>query len=167
MTIRNRCSNIELAAPVYFIKNATHHIQFPQQVNSKSKMQTNFRTSIDQDTFGGALMYRIQRKMDTSTSTQLLAIWGYNTFGFYLHALLIEHKNTLAWNEDKLKKLYDVYNSQLHASPLTVRSWLLDDDTKLQTSSGSSHGGFRMEVTISEDKYMRSPRKPLWIDSNR
>jgi hypothetical protein len=108
MTINNRCANIELTSPVYFTKDATYHIPFLQQVNSKSIMKINFITGIDRGTCGGVLLYRLQRKEHASTSTQLLVIWrcrSDNTYPhvLYSHAWLIEHENTLVLDKDKLK----------------------------------------------------------------
>jgi hypothetical protein len=60
--INNQCHNIELTSPVYFTKDTTFYIQFPQQVDFKSTMEVNFKTDIDRDTFGGALLYHLQRK---------------------------------------------------------------------------------------------------------
>jgi hypothetical protein len=98
MIIKNQCTDIELASPVHFIKNATRHIPFPQQVNSKSEMKVNFKTGIYRNTFGGVLLYHLQRKKsdvfddrpnidkDTSISTQLLVIWEFRIDRFYSHA---------------------------------------------------------------------------------
>jgi hypothetical protein len=165
LTINNQCS-IKLASPMYFIKDASCRIQFPRQVNSKSIMKTSFITGIDRDTFGGILLYHLQRKVNVSISTQLLMIWGYKPNKLYSHALLIEHESTLVWNEDKLKRLYDAYNSQCDAST-NIGRWLLNDNTKLRTVFKLSHGCFETEVVISRERRLPLLRKPLWIDSNR
>jgi hypothetical protein len=166
MTINNQCPNTELTYPIYFTKDATYHTQFPQQVNSKSIMKVNFITGIDQDTFGGALLYRLQRKENTTTSTQLLVIWGYRSDRTYLHALLVKHESILSWNEDKLKRLYGVYNGLWHRCS-DPGIWLLNDDTELKIEYKVLDGGFRMEVIISEERDLVSYRKPLWVDPNR
>jgi hypothetical protein len=171
MTINNQCSNIELKSPVYFTKDVTQHIQLPQQVDSNRIMRTNFITSTDQDTFGGVLLYRLQRKendksdKDTSISTQLLVIWGYKHNEPYSHALLIEYEDTSVWKKDKLKRLYNVYSSQYDIG-FNTEVWSLDDNEKLKTAVKTSDDGFKMEITISEE-YFSYPRKVLWIDSNR
>jgi hypothetical protein len=166
VTINNRCSNIGLTSPVYFIKNIPHHIQFPQQVNSKSIMKANFTTGVGRDTFGGILLYRLQRKKDTSISTHLLVIWGYKSNEFYLNVLLIEYESTLIWNEKKLRGLYEVYNSQYDRDVIT-EEWLLDDNTELKTKYETSHGGLEVNIIISEEKDLPLPQKPLWVDPNR
>jgi hypothetical protein len=142
---------------------------FPQQVDSNRIMKTNFITSIDQDTFGGVLLYHLRRKedaKDTSTSTQLLLIWGRRHNEPYSHALLIEHESTFVWKKDKLKRLYDEYNSQYDIGP-GMESWLLNDDSKLRIMVKTSHNGFEMEVVISDGKHLLCLIRPLWVDPNR
>jgi hypothetical protein len=142
------------------------HIHFPQQVDSKNSMKANFITGIGRSTFGGALLYYLQRKEDASTSTQLLVIWGYNSYWIYSHVWLIEYGNALIWSEDKLERLYDVYNNQYNASS-NIGGWLLDDNTVLRIECETAYRGFEMKVVISKDEYVSSPRKPLWVDPNR
>jgi hypothetical protein len=168
VTINNQCTNIEPASLVYFIKDATCHIYLSQRVNINYMLKVNFRVGIDRDAFGGALLYRLQWKEDTSTCTQLLVIWGYKSNKLYSHTLPIEHVNTLVWDEDKLKKLYDVYNDRDHIHSISEwEVWLLDDVTILGTMCRISHGGFEMNVTISEERRLPLPKKSLWIDSNK
>jgi hypothetical protein len=164
LTINNQCSNIELISLVYFTKDTNCRIKFPQQVNSKSIVKVNFTTGIDRDTFGGALLYRLQGK--ENISAQLLVIWEWNSYKLCSHAWLIEHDITVTWNENKLKEFYDVYMKR-NAIASTGR-WLLNDNTMLRTSCVSSHGGFEMEVIISEEisQYYQLTA-PLWFDPNR
>jgi hypothetical protein len=166
VTIDIQCTDIELTSPVYFIKDAACHVQFPQQVNSKSITKVSFRTGIDRDTFGGVLLYHLQGKADTSITTQLLVIWGYNSDGLYLDQWLIEHESTLVWNEDKLKTLCEIYKVRDYVY-LNTRLWLLNDDTRLQTMYETLYGNSEMKITIFKEKYHTFPKKPLWIDSNR
>jgi hypothetical protein len=166
VTVNNQCPNIELTSPVYFTKNAMYDMQLPQQVDSNSIVKVNFKTGINQDTFGGALSYRLQWKDDASTSTQLLVIWGWNSYKFYSHARLIEHESTLVWDKDKLKTLYDGYDSRYNID-LDTEEWLLDDDTKLKTKCETLRGGLEMNIIISEEKHISFRRKPLWVDSKR
>jgi hypothetical protein len=166
VTIVNQCTNIEMTFSAYFIKYVACHIQFPHQVNVNCIMEANFITGIGRDTFGGALLYHLQGKEDTSISTQLLVIWGYSHDELYSHTLLIEHESTFVWNEDRLKSLYNIYSSQYGAYS-DIEGWLLDNNTSLKVVFESSHGGFKIQVVISEDKYSSSLRKPLWIDPNR
>jgi hypothetical protein len=140
-------------------------MQFSQQVNT-NLMKVNFITGVDRDTFGGALLYDLQRKKDTSISAQLLVIWGYRFNRAYSDAWLIEYESTFVWNEDKLRRLHDVYSSQHNINSNTVR-WLLDDNTELETMCESTHGGFGMEVIISEEENQIHLIKPLWVNPNR
>jgi hypothetical protein len=141
------------------------HIQFLQQVNSKSIMKVNFLTGIGRDIFGGALLYHLRRKGNASLSSRLLVIWGYKSDKVYLHALLIEHESIFTWNEDRLKRLHDVYNSQ---SDLCSGRWKLDDGTKLKTVCGTLYkDDFEMNIIISEEKDQHQLQNPLWVDSNR
>jgi hypothetical protein len=172
--IDNQYSITKLTSPVYFTKDATCHIQLPQQVDSKSRMKVNFKTSAHKDTFGGVLLYCLQRKdndksgKDTSISTQLLVIWGCKHNKLYSYAWLVEHESTLVWNEDKLKKLYHIYNSQdKNYHIINYKEWLLDDNTILKIVHKTSHGGFEMNVTISKGEHPSLSGRPLWIDTNR
>jgi hypothetical protein len=164
VTIKNQCTDIKLVSPVYFTKDATHHIQVPQQVNIHRIMKTNFTTGTDQNTFGGALLYRLQEHI--STITQLLVIWGYESDRIYSHTWLIEHESTLAWDKDKLKRLYHAYNSQ-YDGRFNTEEWIMNHSEKLKIISELSHGGFEVEIIISEYNTSLSSRIPPWIDSNR
>jgi hypothetical protein len=167
VTIHNLCADIELTSPVHFIKDAMCHILLPQHVDSESIMKISFRTSMDQDTFGGALLYRLQRKEDTSTNIRLLVIWGWKSYRFYSHVWLIEHESKFIWNEDELKRLYDTYNSRYDID-FSTEEWSLGDDMKLRIVCETSHkGDFEMNIAIFEEDYLLYPTKPLWIDSNR
>jgi hypothetical protein len=165
VAINNQCPNIKLTSPIYFTTNTTCNIQFPQQVDFKSIVKVNFKSGMDQDTFSGVLLYRLQRKVNTSIRTQLLVIWGWNSYDLYSYAHLIEHESILVWNNDKLKMLYDAYNSQYDRD--IIEEWLLDDNTKLKAKCEISHGGLEINIIISEEKHISSHGKPLWIDSKR
>jgi hypothetical protein len=154
VTINNQCSNIDLTSPVHFIKDTTCHGHFPQQVGSKSEMKVNFKIGMSGDAFGGALLYHLQRNVDTSISTQLLVIWKFRINKLYSHTWLIEHESTLIWSEDMLERLYDVYNSQIDTEFIFgAGKWMLDDKTELQTKCKSLYNDdFEMNITISEEK---------------
>jgi hypothetical protein len=150
----------------YFIKDTTYHIQFPQQVNTNCIMKASLMTGIDRDTFGGALLYHLQRKEDTLISTQLLMLWECKYGLIYLDTLLIEHESTFTWNEDKLKRLWHVHHSRYDTYSIIGR-WLLNDNTMLRTVCEALHKGFEMMVIISEEQYRYMLEKSLWFDSNR
>jgi hypothetical protein len=176
MIVDNRCTNIKLTSPIYFIKDAACPIQFPQQVNSESTMKVSFKTDIDQATFGGALLYHLQKREDESgdwsdtdedesISIKLLVIWGCKSDCFYSRAYIILHESTFTWNEEKLKMLYNLYNSQYQLCTKTGE-WWLHVDLMLKTKCKRRHAGLEIVVSISEE-YLKYPREPLWFDSNR
>jgi hypothetical protein len=170
INIYNQCTNIELTSPVHFLKDATYHIQFPQKVRPDFIMKGRLIISEDRDTFGGALLYRLQRKESTSICAQFLVIWGCRSDWLYSHALIIEHESKLVWNEDKLRRLYDVYNSRCNRY-FDTGKWLLDDSTMLNICQPSCED-LEIEVSISEkeekeENYLFYPLKPLWVDPNR
>jgi hypothetical protein len=182
VTINKQCTNVELTSPVYFTKDTTSHVHLPQQVDSNHIMKANFVTGMDQNTFGGALLYHLQRKKNNesdnrpntddnaSISTQLLVIWGRKSDGLYLHVYLIEHDIALVWNEDNLERLYQVYDSQYkeRCTIIWEKDWLLDNNIMLKIERESSYeGDFEMKIVISEEEHLKFPIKPLWIDSNR
>jgi hypothetical protein len=164
MTIENKCYYIELESPVYFIKDANCHMRFPQQVNSKNIMKANFITGIDQDTFGGALLYHLQRGWGRSNA-QLLVIWGYKPDGIYSHTWLIKHENTLVWDKGELRRFHDVYDSQCDAYS-RIGEWLVDYGTGMKAKCETSNGGFEMKVTISRESGLL-PISPPQVDPNR
>jgi hypothetical protein len=172
IAIENHCPNIKLTSPVYFTKDVTCRIQFPQQVDSKSRVDVNIKTGMARDTFGGILLYHIEGKEDTSISTQLFVIWGckidriYSHTWIYLHTWLVEYEYTLTWNEDRLKQLHDVYSSQYEVY-FDTQEWLLNDNTMLKTECETSYGGPKMEVSIFEKEDLTHLVTPLWIDSER
>jgi hypothetical protein len=141
-------------------------------------MKGNFKTDMYQSTFGGILLYHLQRKNDESNnltdkdisiSTQLLVIWEFRIDRLYLYAWLIEHESTLIWNEDKLKKLYDEYGGQNDTNIIfNTGKWLLDDNIKLRIVCEASYKrSSEINIIISEEKDTLYPIKPLWVDSNR
>jgi hypothetical protein len=178
VTINNQCTNIELTSPMHFIEDVTYHGHFPQKVNSESE-KVNFKIGVHQSTLGGALLYHIQRKKndesnnradeDTAISTQLLVIWKFRIDRFYLYVYLVDHESTLVWNEEMLKMLYDVYNSQVDTEFIFDSGrWLLDNNTKLRiTCEALCKRSFKKDITISEEKDLLHPTKPLWVDPNR
>jgi hypothetical protein len=146
ITIDNQCTNMKLTSPIYFVQDAMYPIQFPQQVNPKHIVKTNFVIGINQDIFGIALLYHLQGK--ENTNAQLLVIWGCRYSIFYSHAQLIQ-QSIPDWDKDKLKELYDVYHSQYKTYSHT-EAWQLDDNTILKTECNILFG-FNIKVTISEE----------------
>jgi hypothetical protein len=166
VTIDNRCSNIDLVSPVHFIKDTMCHIRLPHQVDSKSKIKVQFKNRMYRSRFCGVLLYHLQRKessesgnrididKDASISTQLLVIWEFRIDRLDLHACLVEHESAVAWDEDKLKELYNTYDSRYDADiALNAGRWILNDNTKLRIVCETSYeGGFGINIIIFEEK---------------
>jgi hypothetical protein len=135
-------------------------------VTSKCGVKINFKTSMNRDTFGGALLYHLQREENTPISAKLLVIWGWNTYCIYSRAWIIEHDSTLDWDKDKLKRLYDAYHIHYYVY-FYMGKWLLSNNTKLQIVDDVSHGYLKMEVIISREESRLSHQKPPWIHPNK
>jgi hypothetical protein len=178
MIVNNQYANIELTSPIYYTKDTTRHIQFPRQIGPNCAMKVNFITGVDQDTFGGILLYHLQRKKNDesdnqhvtdksiSTSIQLLMIWICKSDKLYSRVTLIEHDNAFVWDKDMLKKFYDVNDVEYDADSDPVK-WFLNDSIILTTVCKTSYGGLEVEGIISGEENELSPRKPLWLDPNR
>jgi hypothetical protein len=84
-----------------------------QKVNANTMTRASFGKNAAKSEFASILICKLQRKEsiksnadDTSTSHQLLIIWrSDNRYGHSVRVLLIQHKNTITLDEDKLKKL--------------------------------------------------------------
>jgi hypothetical protein len=150
VTINNQCSNVDLTSPLHFTKDAMCYRHIPLQVGSKSTMRANFKTDVNRDTFGGVLLYHLQRKeysesgarfdavaasiKDVSITTQFLVIWEFRIDRLYSYAWVVEHESTVVWDEDTLEELYNTYDSRYDTDIIfNIGRWLLDDNTRLQT----------------------------------
>jgi hypothetical protein len=169
-------------------------------VGANAVASANFRRDANKSKFTSALMYKLRRKKhrksntnntrDTSTSFQLLIIWGPHEMSlgdlsicdFTARALLIKHSNTITWDEDKLKKLHSMHLPLLNKGlsndmidlfavhPTIIKdAWLLDDATALMTTAKREEEDRTIEITISkiseetiEDDFMA----PLGVPSN-
>jgi hypothetical protein len=178
--VRNQCSNFELVSPIYFGHNAIW-IEFPdQKVDANTVAVASFGRDIVKNEFSGALIYKLQRKniesnypsnMDntknTSTSTQLLIMWGSNDRSeISLHTLLIKHSNEITWDEDKLKKLHAMYHDLLEKDKVVRYTWLLDDVTVLKTVLKWEYRRNMTEIIISECTREEDSKEPLWVPSD-
>jgi hypothetical protein len=180
--VHNQCLYFELVSPVYFGDNVIWHIPPDQKVCANDVTKASFGKDAAKSEFTSVLIYKLQRKKhlesndqsnedsmftkDTLTGFQLVVIWRYNSDRIYSHAWLIEHDNTFIWNEDKLERLYDVYNNQYNASS-SMGGWLLDDDTVLKVGCETAYRSFGTKVVISEGKHVSSLIKPLWVDPDK
>jgi hypothetical protein len=178
--VRNQCSNFELVSPIYFGHNAIW-IEFPdQKVDANTVAVASFGRDIVKNEFSGALIYKLQRKniesnypsnMDntknTSTSTQLLIMWGSNDRSeISLHTLLIKHSNEITWDEDKLKKLYSMHLDLLVSDKAVRDTWLIDNVTVLRTMLRWEYGKNMTKIIISEETREDDSKEPLWVPSS-
>jgi hypothetical protein len=179
--IHNQCSDFELIPSAYFGRNTILLGSPDQKVDANSMTRTSFGKHVISDEFAGALICKLQRKKyleyndqpnenntsteDTSTSLQLLVIWGSNDeYRFSVRALLIKHSNTITWNEDILEKLHSMYLFLCRNNDIVEDTWLLDDTTILVTTF--KLGKDNDEITISEGTRKNDTREPLWVSSN-
>jgi hypothetical protein len=140
-------------------------------ISSKSESQEYNKNQFYNWCRSRHIWWRLPQKTDTSTHTQLLFIWGYRCNIFYpllvySQVWLIEHEDTLVWDKDKLRMLYDKYY-ELWYTDDDSGPYLLNDNTKMNVEEGFFYGGYEMHAFVSEEKRYLSYRKPLWVDPNR
>jgi hypothetical protein len=159
-------------------------------MDANTMTRASFGKSITNDDFVGVLIYKLQRKSglesnvgntskeESSTSVQLLVILERKSWcGFSVRALLIEHSNTIAWDEDKLRELYSMRYALLNKCHLTENNdvirkyliedmWLLDDTTVLMTTSKQCRVNYVFEIAIYEGTKKDDTMEPLWIPLN-
>jgi hypothetical protein len=157
LNIHNRCQDINLTSPVYFIHGGRWHTVPDQEIDANAVMQNCLELDAGQDILEGALVYRVQRKhaesaQDESKQIWLLVAWnGEYTKGLDVRALLVEHNKRL--DEVRLKRLYQRRWPLLREQANTTKSnWALDDTTMLKTTIKVMSGGYRWDIFISEEK---------------
>jgi hypothetical protein len=176
----NKCPDFELVPLARFDRDVTWHIPPDQEVNANNVAITSFTQNTFKCGLAGASIYRLQKKKigsnvdnthakNTSTSIQLLVIWGPNyRYEVSVRALLIKHSNTIAWDEDRLERLYSTHLSLLKNGHIVKDTWLLDDATVLMTMSKwkeKSHT-IKAKVTISKGARGDNSMEPLWVSSD-
>jgi hypothetical protein len=166
-----------------------------QKVSANAVTKARFGRDVAKREFESALIYKLQRKKriesddqskadstsseDTSTSLQLLVIWGSNGWhSFSVRALLIKHSITITWNEDRLENLYSMYVALLNKGLLIDVSkafyghysiedtWFFDGSTVLMTTSKWKRDSYTFEIAISEGTREDGSMDPLWVSSN-
>jgi hypothetical protein len=183
ITIHNRCSNTKLASPIYFGRGAVCPKLSNQQIDISAKMKVSLEISTIQDEFEGVLLFKLQRYskrqrnmniLNTETNrreaecVQMLVAWKMKGSKLFLHVALIEHAKKFAWNEDKLKKLYDKNHSWLKECDNTMSyTWFMDDDTTLRTTFRSLKRTLKLDIYISEKKRDDYVMRPLGINLKR
>jgi hypothetical protein len=162
-------------SPAYFGRNAIWHIPPEQKVDADAITRASFAKDIAKDEFESALIYRLQRRKNfepnadnTSTSLQLLIIWGYNIKSenrLFVRVLLIKHSNTITWNEDTLERLHSMHLALLRNDHVVRDTWLLDDVTVLITTLKWKKEIDTTEITITEEAREGDYMEPLWVQS--
>jgi hypothetical protein len=171
LNIHNRCQDINLTSPVYFICGGGWNVAPEQEIDVNAVMSNRLEFDSGQDVLEGALVYRVQRKhaesaQDGTRHIQLLVAWHVDhTEGLYVRELLVEHDREL--DEDKLMKLHQKCWQSLNAlvSPIGC-NWLLNDAMVLTATIKAMNGGCRWDIFISEGE-SDSIKRPLWIDTDR
>jgi hypothetical protein len=116
LNIYNRCQNINLISPVYFIHGGKWHAVPDQEIGINIVMRNYLEFDSGRDILEGVLVYKIQRKhiksdefvQDESKNIQLLIVWHVeHTKRLNVRALLVEYDNE--FDKDKLRQLYQKY----------------------------------------------------------
>jgi hypothetical protein len=172
LNIYNKCQDVNLTSPVYFIHGGKCHTVPNQKIDVNAVMSNLFVFDSRCDILEGALIYRVQRRWhiepDELRGTELLVTWHVDhAEESHVRALLIEHNEELDWNEDKLRVLHQKCWQPLDAwvDPIG-NNWLLHNLPVLATSVKIMNGGYRWDISISEGME-DNVKRPLWIDAER
>jgi hypothetical protein len=176
LNIHNRCQNINLISPVYFIHGGRWHVAHDPEADASAIMRNYIEFDSEQDILEGALVYRIQEKrVKTDKSVQVkpkraqfLVIWrGEYTRELHVRTLLVEDDEEINWTEDKLKQLHQKYWHPLNTWVDPIEdNWLLNSATVLKTTIKAINDGYRRDMFISE-RTKTNFKRPLWIDAER
>jgi hypothetical protein len=184
LNIHNQCLNIKLVSPIYFGNGAVHLVLSGQRTDISTEMKTRFGIDTTRDEFEGALLYRLQKysdnKCNTDTSTTetkenkttqlyMLVTWKVKDSEPLVCIALVEHAKEFTWNEDELRKLYNINRGWLKKYDNSASyTWFMDDNIALKTFFGirSLKGNFGLNIFISEEKDDYAMR-PLYVDLER
>jgi hypothetical protein len=147
-------------------------------VGTNTTTRASFGINAIKEGFTSALIYKLQKKnhdsndqsdvddtKDTSTSLQLLVAWKVDGYHRYCtDTMLIRHRNTITWDEDKLMKLYSMHYA-LRRNNRINDTWLLDDGV-LMTTLKFGKEEHTIEITISEATKEDNYLEPIWILSS-
>jgi hypothetical protein len=190
MTIHNQYPDIKLASQAYFCSRAKRYEYLVNRTDTGTIMKIGFRFELDQDEFGGILMYKMQRKGNTKSGhqsstdikvieealkmMQLLVTWKVKHLEEpKVNIVLAKHDSDLVLNEDKLAQLYDKINDMpskeyswfLEYDDIFESTWLVCDNTVMETRYGVNYEeGLELKINISEGVRNLNIIKPMWID---
>jgi hypothetical protein len=130
------------------------HVTPDQKIDVNAVMQNRIEFDAKQDILEGALVYKIQYTGSAQDESKhhwfLIAWYGEYTRGSHVRTLVIEHNKQL--DGDRLKKLYQKHWLSLKAqNNATGSDWILDDTTKLTTTVNVTDGGYKWDISISEE----------------
>jgi hypothetical protein len=157
LNIHNKCQEINLTSPVYFIRGGRWHLVPDQEIDFDAVMQNHIEIDTGQDVLKVVLVYRVQRQhaesaQDESKHIWLLVAWnGEHTKELHSCALLIEHNKKL--DKDRLRKLHQKRWSLLKERASATRDgWALNDTTMLTTTIKVTNRGYRWDIFVSEER---------------
>jgi hypothetical protein len=173
LNIYNRCREINLISPTYFIHGGRWNVVPDQEIDVNTVMRNRIEFDTRQDILEGILAYRIHRQhaesdqsiQDGSKSIWLLVVWRVEyTKGLHVHALLVGNDKKLELDKDKLSELHQKcwHSLNVWINP-TRNNWLLDDTAVLETTIRVMNGDYRWDIFISEGGGDNVERQ-LWID---
>jgi hypothetical protein len=175
VNIRNQCLNFKLTDRRCFNSYANWDKHPDWEVNSVSMTRASLIPLLP--TFGGALMYQLQRKgvefddQSSSTYIWLFVAWKFGGYKeFFVLSHLMEYEKWCNWSEAKLEEYYQRYFSQLsiYTEP-TKDKWLTRDGTVLtiELEADFMQRDGRLNITISEGIRDEHTKRAVWIDSER
>jgi uncharacterized protein YeaC (DUF1315 family) len=187
VNIHNHCLNTKLVSPVYFCNGAVCPGLSSQQIDIDTKMNANFEINTTQDEFKGALLFKLQRCIesddqrnmdalhtetdkDETKCVQMLVAWEMKDSVPSAHVTLVEHAKEFTWNEGELRKLYDKNHDRLKRYGNTMLdTWLINDHMILKTSFGVRElkENFELSIFISEEEGNIYAMRPFCVNLER
>jgi hypothetical protein len=186
MTVHNQYPDIRLVSPIYFCNRGKRYKYRVKRVHDGVVMKIGFRFDLDQDEFGGIMMYEVQRNVisnhQSSAETvsvkaieealkmmRLLVTWKIEHSGEpKVKIMMIEYGNGLVLNEDKLAQLYEKINDIPSDHNTSGCTWLMCDNTALTVIHEIVRkAGLELKLTVSQGARDMDTIRPMWIDSER
>jgi hypothetical protein len=184
ITIHNQCLNTELASLVCFGNGAVYPKLSHQKMHIGIAMKTRFEINATQDSFEGALLYKLEKHSEeqsdadtlptevnrNATHICMLIAWKVEDSKSFVHIALIEHAKEFTWNKYELKKLYNKNRGWLKEYDDTISdTWVMDGNMVLKTifKIRGSKGSFGLSIFISEEERDDYAMRPLHVDPER
>jgi hypothetical protein len=186
MAVHNRHPDINLVSPIYFCNRGIYNGYSVERMNIGAMMKIGFSFGLDQDEFGGILMYEVQRKRNTVSDhqssidtiyakvieealkrMQLLVAWKIKHFEEpKVNIMLVEYDNELVLREDKLAQLYERVNDIPFGH--NPSRWLMYDNTALRvTYEVMRKTGLELKITVSQGVRNLDTIRLMHINSER